>query len=46
VHKLAGVKLAFQIEELAHSELLIADNEETLAAKVLQQTRNRGTAHQ
>jgi hypothetical protein len=43
---LVGVKRALKIEELSNGELLIADNEEALAAEVLQQTRDRGTADQ
>jgi hypothetical protein len=41
-----GVKLALEIEDLPDGELLIADDEETLAAEVLQQAGHRGTADQ
>ncbi|HEY0336003.1 MAG TPA: hypothetical protein VGC70_01585 [Burkholderiales bacterium] len=40
VQKLVRVKLAFEVEELADRESLSADNEETLSAEILQQTRD------
>jgi hypothetical protein len=41
-----GVQLAFEIQDLPNSELLVADNEKPLTAEVLQQTGDRGTADQ
>jgi hypothetical protein len=46
VQKFFRVELAFEIENLTDGECSVADDEEALAAEILQQARNRARADQ